>query len=398
MIQTQANKVDYGIVGLAYLSFVALGLPGGLLGVAWPSIRETFSLPASGLGTLLLFSTIGVIIASFFSGRIITYIGIGPALLLASLCGSVGLFGYSLAPSWAAIVLVGLLVGVSMGIVDAGMNLFFANNYSPRLMNWLHASFGLGAALGPLILTTLFSIGESWRWAYAIAGIVQLILAGAFALTLKRWKVDIHAEDTTPAHAPSIIRTIKQPIVLLSILLFFFFTGVESTAGNWSYTLFTEARGIDIIVAGQWVSLYWWSFTFGRLIFGVIANRIPIMVALWGCMMLALLGAALLSNHSEPIVGFLGLGILGFAIAPIFPLLITLTPQRLGRNYATHAIGFQVAAANLGLAALPALAGYWAEDHTFEIIGPFLIGLTLLTIIVFQIINSLTTPRVGMVR
>ena len=34
------------LIGLAYVGFVSLGLPDGLLGVAWPSIRTFFHLPS----------------------------------------------------------------------------------------------------------------------------------------------------------------------------------------------------------------------------------------------------------------------------------------------------------------------------------------------------------------
>jgi len=45
------------LIGLAYLAFVSLGLPDGLIGVAWPSIRAHFNLPVDALGWLLVMFT-----------------------------------------------------------------------------------------------------------------------------------------------------------------------------------------------------------------------------------------------------------------------------------------------------------------------------------------------------
>ena len=42
-----------GLGGLALVAFVSLGLPDGVLGVAWPSVRRTFGLPVSQLGSIL---------------------------------------------------------------------------------------------------------------------------------------------------------------------------------------------------------------------------------------------------------------------------------------------------------------------------------------------------------
>ena len=65
---------------------------------------------------------------------------------------------------------------------------------------------------------------------------------------------------------------------------------------------------------------------------------------------------------------------LGLALAPIFPLLIATTPGRVGAVYATHAIGFQVAAFYIGSAALPSAAGLLARHFGLDVLGPFLLG------------------------
>jgi fucose permease len=268
------------------------------------------------------------------------------------------------------------------------MNLYFANNFNARLMNWLHAAFGLGAALGPLLMTEIFRLDQSWRVGYFVIAAVHLVMVALFAITLKEWQNPtsqaVQAEETNPS-ALSIMDSLRYPPVILGILLFFVFTGMESTAGNWGFTMLTESRSVDIIVAGQWISLYWWSFTLGRLVFGFIGNRIPVNTAVWGCMFLMLGGTILLTLNMNDVLSFGGLIVLGFALAPIFPLLMTVTPERLGKDHATNAIGFQVGAAGLGIAASPALAGIIAGATSLEAIGPFLIASAALTILLYYL-------------
>ncbi len=72
--------------------------------------------------------------------------------------------------------------------------------------------------------------------------------------------------------------------------------------------------------------------------------------------------------------------ILGIAQAPIFPLLITTTPERVGHEHAANAIGFQVSAAGVGVALLPRLAGTLASRAGLEIIGLFLVVILLLMV------------------
>ncbi|HLV34768.1 MAG TPA: MFS transporter, partial [Spirillospora sp.] len=210
MLTQSPARTDYRVVVVAYLTFVALGLPGGLLGVAWPSIRDTFGVTAADFGTLLFTGTVGYLIAGLFNGRIVSRLGIGPALLLASAISAVGLAGFAVAPGWWFLIFVGVILGLGQGIVDAGVNLHFASNYTPRLMNWLHASFGLGAAFGPLLMTGLFALDQDWRVGYTIMAAIQVGLIIIFMTTLNRWQIQISPDsgDVNPA-APAIIESLR---------------------------------------------------------------------------------------------------------------------------------------------------------------------------------------------
>ena len=84
-------------------------------------------------------------------------------------------------------------------------------------------------------------------------------------------------------------------------------------------------------------------------------------------------------------VSFAGLALLGFALAPVFPLLISSTPARLGVADATNAIGFQVGAASFGIAILPGLAGALAERSTLEVIPPFLLTTAAIMFILHEV-------------
>ena len=73
-------------------------------------------------------------------------------------------------------------------------------------------------------------------------------------------------------------------------------------------------------------------------------------------------------------LGLLGLAALGFAFAPIYPLLVAITPERLGRRHLTQAVGLQVAVAYLGAAALPGAGGTLAASAGLEVIPAFVIA------------------------
>ena len=381
------------LVGLAYAAFVSLGLPDALTGVAWPSIRTEFGLSLDALGALTITGTIGYLASSFSSGRILTGIGVGWLLILSCLATGISLLGYAGAPQWAVMVGLGLLGGLGAGAIDAGLNTYAAENFSPRTMNWLHASFGLGASVGPIIMSSVISWGQSWRVGYLIVGVAQLVLAGFFASTRRQWHA--HAEDTQaePVRSAPMRRTLMLPTAWLSILLFFLYTGLEFSAGLWLYTLLTEARGVQPVEAGVWVSLYWGSLTVGRLVSGAIVARITVRTLLQLCMFGAITGVTLMWANLAPWLSLAGVALLGLSLAPMFPSLVSLTPARMGAAHSANTIGFQIAAAMLGGAALVALFGLIADQFGLEMLGPYLLVIAVLLTAVFEVLERRPRSR-----
>lgn len=70
---------------LAFATFVAIGLSNGLLGVAWPSMRDTFGLPLDAIAPLLASTTVGFVLGSVTSGQLSARFGLRPFLLLNNL-------------------------------------------------------------------------------------------------------------------------------------------------------------------------------------------------------------------------------------------------------------------------------------------------------------------------
>ncbi len=382
---------------VAYIAFISLGLPDGLLGVAWPSISATFDRPLGDLGILLVMATIGFFITSFNSGRLIVRFGIGTIVAVCGLLVATGLFVYATAPAWWMVVTATLLLGMGGGAIDAGVNAYAAAHFSPRHVNWLHACYGFGAMLGPLLMTAILSTGQSWRWGYSIVGVVLVMLAILFAWTRQLWQQDGVSNSgqaaASTARPASTRASLRRPLVWMGIAIFFVYTGLEVTAGQWAFSLFTEGRQIAAVTAGIWVSIYWGSLTLGRLVFGVLVEHFnPATILRWS-MLAVVVGALLFWLDILPTLSFLGLALMGFMLAPIFPLLIAQTPTRLGSAHAANAIGFQVAAANIGAASVPGGAGILVRTMGIWVIGPIVSIGALLLFVLYEMMQFATAQR-----
>jgi fucose permease len=362
-----------GLVALAYVAFVALGMPDGLLGVAWPSIRTSFSIPLDAVGLLLTASVAGYMTSSFLSGPLVARVGIGRILAVSCAMTGIGLIGYTLVPSWWMVVPLGIVAGLGAGAIDAGLNTYVATHFGEGLMQWLHASYGIGVTLGPIIMTTALTTLNSWRAGYRMVGGCQLLLAVCFALTLPMWD---HKETTAGNEDPQHLtdyktpmgETLRQPRVWLSMLLFFLYVGAEVSLGTWTYSLLVESRCVNPTLAGLWAGAYWATFTVGRVLAGLYATRIGVNALVLGGLAGALLGAAWLAWNPSEAANLVAVALIGFAIAPIFPAFMSGTSRRVGAHFAANTIGLQMTMTGLGAAVVPSLLGVLARRFSLEVV------------------------------
>jgi fucose permease len=223
------------------------------------------------------------------------------------------------------------------------------------------------------------------------------MLGLCFLLTRRQWQAaDVDTPDATPGLAPQdrSIRTWGLAI-WLSIVLFLVYTGIETAAGGWAYTLFVEGRGLTPEAASLSVSAYWGALALGRVLAGVIANRVaPATIIRWS-MAGMLAGAALVWLNLAAWLSFGGLGLMGLSAAAVFPALIGVTPTWFGADRAHTIIGFQVGAAALGIAGLPALSGVLAARLGLEIIPVLLVVACAGMIALHEVVLRLATREAG---
>jgi fucose permease len=363
------------LLALAYVGFLSLGLPDGLLGVAWPEMRARFALPQGALGGLLATATAGYVAASFAAGWLLRRMRIGGLLALSCLATAASLLGYASAPAWLVVVAWGAFAGLGAGAIDAGINAYVASHHSARTVNWLHACYGIGAAAGPALMSAVIARGLGWERGYLLVGCAQLALAAAFAATYGRWPPIAARTPERPGlpTGETLRATLRVPSARWGGAAFFVYTGIEAGVGAWSYSLLTLGRGFAMEVAAFWVSAFWIGLTAGRVLTGALAHALPAERILQLALLALVTGTALV--WLAPIRGaeLVGLALVGLACGPIFPTLIATTPRRVGAGHAANTVGVQIAAAALGQSTLPAALGLLAGAFGLEVIGPCLV-------------------------
>jgi fucose permease len=364
-------------------SFVILGLPDGVLGTAWPSMRATFGAPVGDLGLILLITTIGSVLVTAVVGPLIRRLGVPALLAVAGLLAAIGYAGFAAAPGLWLVLSVAVLLGVSAGMMDGGLNTAVALTGRQRLLNLLHGAYGVGTAIGPLVVTAAILTG-SWRPAYLVQVVLDL---GMAALWLRQRRRDRALAAVTPPADP--VAPSPQPsdgwsrrrytgAVIAGMSVFFVYTGLEVGAGQWEASFCRGHLHLSAGVTGLAVFGYWGALTAVRIGLALRTVR-PQAVVRWGSG-IGVLACAVIWWQPGAAVTVAAFAVLGGALAGVFPALIALTPARLGAERAHNVIAWQVGAAAAGGAGLSAIIGLLIGAISLAVLGPAIVVLAVILV------------------
>ena len=400
---------------IAFMLFIALAIPSSILNLAWEYMHAELGQSYDALGVLLLFFTAGRILSTFFAGRALARLGMWRSVILGMTLVLLGLFGMLLSPSWPVLLAANFASAYGWGMMDIGVNLYIAARRWKGIINFLHASYGIGLTLGPLLVTlVVVRLGYNWRWSYLAPLLIMLLLWILTLVSRDQWVLPgegesegqitdaamlAQAENADPktedpaitagakgSHSGASIRaTLLLPIMGPWLLFALIYAGFEVGTGQLSSDLLIKSRGLDAETASTWISLYWAAFTGGRFLSGFVAGRVSERAQILVYTAFAAIGALLLARPGLDLA-LPGLLLTGVALAGVFPTLISVIPQRFGLDHAPNIIGFTLASANVGIAILPGLGAFIAARAGFESIGLFIVAMAVLLIASYGLI------------
>lgn len=381
------------LLAVIYLAFISLGLPDALLGSVWPVIHPQMHVPMSWSGIVFMIISFGTMISAMNSDRLNRRFGTGLVTACSTAMTAFALFGFSVSRSFVSLCLFAIPYGLGAGSIDAALNNYVALHYASRHMSWLHCMWGLGASIGPYIMSfALLHHQSDWHMGYRYVGILQSLLAAALFASLGLWKRDGTAETAkgTPLRLGEILRI---PGTREMIAAFFLYCAVEQTAGLWASSWMVSARGIDEITAARFASLFYMGITLGRAVSGFITLKLndAQMIRLGEGIVLTGL-ACLIQPFSRTLV-LAGLVMVGCGCAPIFPSMIHSVPHLFGADRSQAIVGVMMTGAYAGISAMPPLFGFLADQLGITLYPFYLLAAAILMCVMGERLQQRTGKR-----
>jgi len=373
-------KNTYILLAAAYLSFIALGFFDGAFTVAWPVLRYDMYLQLDQAGVLIIVNAVFWTLSGSQIGRLLRYISHEKLTLFGIITLTLAFFGFSLAGSFAALMFVSGLAGLGSGMIDSSLNAYMVRNFSSRYMNWLHCCWSMGAAISPVIMSQMI-MSASWRAGYVSLAVIQGIIAVFVLISLLRgaWIIregNMHTGGSTERSNKHFLTHPRFQYMHMAI--FFLFMGVDYSIGFWTTSVLLESRGLDIEHAGIFPAVYFASIMFGRIVSGYFAKHFRNITMIRFGFALAVTGIIALMHSSS----LIAMALIGLGLAPVYPCMMHETSRRFSSDILAKLVGYQVAAASVGVAMLGPTTGLILTHVSLEALFPIAIVFAVLVLLI----------------
>jgi FHS family Na+ dependent glucose MFS transporter 1 len=381
------ERLKFGTYGA---SFIALGLALSAIGPMLPFMADHLGVTIGKISFVLTVGNLGYLIGSAGGGRLYDRFKGHHLMALALILMVASAVIAPLINNFYLLLVVFLFFGFGNGLVDIGGNINLLWVFQSRVgpyMNALHFFFGVGAFLAPIILTNVMRLsGGAITWPFWILAI--LFLPGLLGLSvLPSPENPEKDEDEATAQKPD------AKLIVLIMLLFFLYVGVEAGFGNWIFTYATRLDIASDTVASFMNSAFWGALTLGRLLAVPLSRKIKPGTMLIGnyALMIIFLAIMMIWPTSPAIIWIVSAG-LGLSLASVFPTLLALAETRMKVTGAVTGLFFL--GSSLGGTVFPTVLG-----QIFEYLGGHPLVLTLLGLacagLLVLVLTLIASDRVG---
>lgn len=334
---------------LAFAGMIMISIAFSYRGFLVPTFKTEFQIDNTRMGFVISVSQLVSMGFTYFGGLYCLRIGQKRIIALGCFIVSVSMVLLGLAQSWMLLLVsyCGMSSGVALLVLGLNTILPLVTLYSQSiLMNFTHGIFGLGSTAAQRGLAWYLSEGFNWRLLFmGTAGF--FVLHGILMLLAPGEPSQEHREHR------STLPYKRFGFLLIAALAFYVIS--EFLIGSWIINYFQEGFGYTPAKAAFYSTVFYGTFTLGRLAGGFIMNKVSRMKGIIVCMVLSALCVLAGQLLEGPFFILIGLSGLFFSI--VYPTTVTISNEVYGKE-GPYFIGISSTATALGVFGVNLVFGY----------------------------------------
>jgi MFS transporter, FHS family, L-fucose permease len=246
-MEPKAKSGNTAIKLLTYFMFMMFAMTTDAVGVIIPEIIKEFGLSMTAAGLFHYGPMIAMAFAGIFLGFLADKIGRKSTIIIGlaffGISSSLFMAGNSFGFFLALLVVAGAAIGVfRTGALALIGDISNSTKQHTTTMNTVEGFFGVGAIIGPFLVSYLLRQHIQWKWLYVIAAGISLLLI-TIAIAVK-YPANIRpASNNEAINVGRTLKMAKNPFALGFSLAAFFYVTIEAAIYVWMPTLFTSYDG-----------------------------------------------------------------------------------------------------------------------------------------------------------
>lgn len=343
------------LVGVIYLTFIALGLPDALLGSAWNQARVDLNQPIGSIGLVTFVMYMMTIFSTFLGPNLIAQFPTKTITCVSVLLTGSALILMSQVETFVLLVALAIPLGLGAGAIDMSLNHYVAVKLNASHMSYLHSFYGIGVAFGPFVMAFALSL-YTWRVGMILVGGILLFIALMIFLSWPVWPDDI--EDTLDPPDISMARALKARGVKRSILIFTLAVHVESFMGLFVATYAYVGLGFSLSVSALATFIFYLGLTLGRVASGLLSGRVkPNTMIQVGQVFMVVAAFGLIILPDGLLVSMALFFLMGLGSAPVYPNMMHMNTRNFKPNQVSRIISLQMVIGYVGFGIITPLFG-----------------------------------------
>ena len=304
---------------LSYLSLFIFGLTDNVRGPLFPEILKEFAVSDTMGSAMFAISSASGVCASFFARHLLRRYNRRSVLQGASCALIFALIGLATSPNFYVFLFFSVLFGSSLGIIGLIPNVLVAMGSSPerkqQLLSGLHSMYGIASFLSPILAASVQYLTGSWRYTFAVLIIAPIMLI-YYSNHKSHHSLHQKPQPQSDSNKKDRRKNLKPQLYMASMLSFC--VAAEILISSRLALFMRRTWHYDMEQSSLYVTYFFISMLIGRLLFTVIKLKTSIPNQLT---VSAILSAFCIAMGA--LVHPLFLPVVGFTIAPYYPLSIT---------------------------------------------------------------------------
>ena len=245
-----------------------------------------------------------------------------------------------------------IMLGIGNAIVDVGANSYVIKAYDAKKVSLLHACWGIGSSVGPMIMALSITFLNNYRAGFAIGAVIILAVFTLMRFMKRKWEankssvakeiVELHSvSQEEKASTKTFADIVKIDLAFIVMICFFFGNAFNGLMNTWIATIYVSQRRIAVIGGANLATVFFASRTVTRVILGCIARNLKTKNVIFFGIILSIIGVGIMFIKSTDMhFLYLNVAILGIGIAPIIPFFNHYLKTLFGENNVGEILGY----------------------------------------------------------